>query len=499
MPRGGGALNRFGLVASGLGICAGVGLAISQLLGPDPPSPYYYLLPVIAATLLVIPAYLGGSRDPLAPALVFGVIFTVYYILRPLHILSTGMVGPAKAAYDVPIAPVMNSIRVALVLASIGIASFFLGYIASVRAQPAGRTHYGVPPWPIIARERFHLAMIVAVACVVAFLAFLLLKSGGLAAYLGQIGYRQRTFTNIAFLTQLSVPVKAVLFVALLSRRAPPSNRVTWRVIIMLGVLAATADVFSGGRSNLIIGTILPALLIAHYALRPLKARTVLMVGIALLAIAVSFRVVFRDSQFSGSINHSRASLLQQSYQRPLDAIVGGHDAIAFDSLATLNGAYGRAYARRLGLTYLDAFTFPAPRALWPGKPLGGGNAWFTSTYFPEYYGVDHVETSVTLLGEAEANFGLAGVLLVPALLGIGLAYLYRRTVVSLSAASILLYANTAPYAFTLVRGDAYHSIPSALIATGASFYVFNYCMAVSPATTRRVDSAATALGTRTI
>ena len=131
-------MNRVGLGVLGLAICAGAGLAIAQLLGPDPPSPYYYLLPVMAATLLVVPAYLGGSRDPLSPALIFAVIFTVYYILRPLRILSTGTIGPAKAAYDVPIAPVMDSIRVALVLASIGIASFFLGYIASVRSQPAG-------------------------------------------------------------------------------------------------------------------------------------------------------------------------------------------------------------------------------------------------------------------------------------------------------------------------------------------------------------------------
>ena len=244
----------------------------------------------------------------------------------------------------------------------------------------------------------------------------------------------------------------------------------------------------------------MPALLIVHYSLRPLRARTVLIVGLALLAIAVSFRVVFRDSQFSGSSNHSRTSLLQQSYQRPIDAIVGGHDAIAFDSLATLNGAYGRTYARRFGLTYLDAFTFPAPRALWPGKPLGGGNAWFTSTYFPGYYGQDHVETSVTLLGEAEANFGIAGVLLVPALLGIGLAYLYRRTVASLSARSILVYANVAPYSFTLIRGDAYHSIPSALIATGASLLVFNYCtIRSSAARARRMDRATAAPGLRSI
>jgi hypothetical protein len=240
----------------------------------------------------------------------------------------------------------------------------------------------------------------------------------------------------------------------------------------------------------------LPALLIVHYSLTRLKARTVLILGLALLAIAVSFRVIFRDSQFSGSSNHSRTSLLEQSYQRPLDAIVGGHEAIAFDSLATLNGAYRRTYARRLGATYLDMFTFPAPRALWPGKPPGGGSAWFTTTYFPDYYGVDHVETSVTLLGEAEANFGLAGILLVPALLGIGIAYLYRRTVASLSAVSILVYVNVVPYAFTLVRGDAYHSIPSALIATGASLIVLNYCTVSHPeATVRRVDRATTALG----
>jgi oligosaccharide repeat unit polymerase len=494
MPRGGGAVNRLGLAALAFAILAGVGVATAQLLGSEPPSPYYYLMPVAAAILLAVPAYLRGPRDPLAPALVFAVIFTVYYVLRPLRVLSTGMVGPAKAAYDIPIAPVMDSIRTALLLASIGVASFFLGYISTVRAGATGHAEREHSPWPVITRERFHLATVVALSCVCAFLTFLLLKSGGLAAYLGQIGYRQRTFANIAFLTQLSVPVKAALFVALLSRRAAPPHRVTWGVIATLGAFAATADVFSGGRSNLIVGTTLPALLIVHYALTPLRARTVLIAGLVLLVIAVGFRVVFRDSQFSGSSNHSRASLLQESYQRPVDAIVGGHDAIAFDSLATLNGAYGRTYARRLGSTYLDAFTFPVPRALWPGKPLGGGNAWFTSTYFPGYYGDDHVETSVTLLGEAEANFGLAGVLLVPVLLGAGLAYLYRRTVESLSAKSILVYANVAPYAFTLIRGDAYHSIPSALIATGASLFVLNYCTtSESAARARGVDRAALA------
>src|SRR4029077_14362959 len=181
MPRGGGAVNRVGSVAVGFAICAGVGVATAELLGPEPPSPYYYLLPVVGAILLAVPAYLRGPRDPLSPALVFAVIFTVYYVLRPLRILSTGMVGPAKAAYDVPIAPVMDSVRIALLLAAIGVAAFFLGYISIVRAATPGTAPRESSPWPIITRERFHLAMIVAVACVAAFLTFLLLKSCGLA------------------------------------------------------------------------------------------------------------------------------------------------------------------------------------------------------------------------------------------------------------------------------------------------------------------------------
>src|SRR4029077_9356000 len=157
MPRGGGAVNRLGLAALAFAILAGVGVATAQLLGSEPPSPYYYLMPVAAAILLAAPAYLRGPRDPLAPALVFAVIFTVYYVLRPLRVLSTGMVGPAKAAYDIPIAPVMDSIRTALLLASIGVASFFLGYISTVRAGATGHAERAHSPWPVITRERFHL------------------------------------------------------------------------------------------------------------------------------------------------------------------------------------------------------------------------------------------------------------------------------------------------------------------------------------------------------
>ncbi|HET6175233.1 MAG TPA: O-antigen polymerase [Gaiellales bacterium] len=479
-----------------MAVSAGAAIFLAGALR-DPSSPYLLVGLTAAAVGLAIPAYLRGARDPLSPALAFAAIFFVYYVLRPLHVLSSGVLGPAKSSYDTPIAAVLPSVRMALLLAAFGVASFFLAYIAAIRKPSRSLTDERVEhAWLALEREHFHFAVVIASICAIAFIGTLVIKSGGLAAYLGQIGYRQHTFTNIAFLTQLALPIKSVLFVALLSRRAPRPQRASWRLILLLGALAATTDVFTGGRANLIIGTILPALLIVHYALRPLRAHTVIVAGLVLLAIAISFRVVFRDSQFSGSSDHSRTSLLQQAYRQPLDAVVGGHDTIAFDSLATLNGAYQQNTPRQWGVTYLDTLAFPVPRALWLGKPLGGGSAWFTSTYFSGYYGPDHVETSVTMLGEAQANFGLIGVLLVPGLLGFGLASLYRRMMVRPTPKAILVYANVLPYAYTFVRGDAYHSIPLALLASGTSLLALAYCSRPVPSAARlRVGGIGVASG----
>jgi len=92
-----------------------------------------------------------------------------------------------------------------------------------------------------------------------------------------------------------------------------------------------------------------------------------------------------------------------------------------FASALTLMDLQGKKY---FGSMYLPILTLPIPRALWPDKPgLAGFLADISTSHRP--MAVSGMIT--TYLGESYANFGLAGIFLVPPLLALFLAAFYRR------------------------------------------------------------------------
>jgi hypothetical protein len=105
-----------------------------------------------------------------------------------------------------------------------------------------------------------------------------------------------------------------------------------------------------------------------------------------------------------------------------------------FASSLTLLDLQGKKY---WGSIYLPLLTLPIPRALWPEKPvLAGFMGDISSTTRP-------MATSgmiVTYMGEAYANFGLAGVILVPPLLAFFLVKFCRRAYMA-PADSVLRFA----------------------------------------------------------
>jgi hypothetical protein len=68
-----------------------------------------------------------------------------------------------------------------------------------------------------------------------------------------------------------------------------------------------------------------------------------------------------------------------------------------------------------MGSTYLAILTLPVPRAMWPNKPGLADHLQQISTSGRRY---DVEGRILTYLGEAYANFGYAGLILIPALLG---------------------------------------------------------------------------------
>jgi hypothetical protein len=92
-----------------------------------------------------------------------------------------------------------------------------------------------------------------------------------------------------------------------------------------------------------------------------------------------------------------------------------------FASSLTLLDLQGKYY---WGSMYVPLLTLPIPRALWPEKPVLAG---FLTDISSRSRPMATSGMIVTYLGEAYANFGTAGVFLVPPLLALFLAYFCRR------------------------------------------------------------------------
>jgi hypothetical protein len=77
-----------------------------------------------------------------------------------------------------------------------------------------------------------------------------------------------------------------------------------------------------------------------------------------------------------------------------------------------------------MGSTFLPLLTLPIPRALWPDKPVLAGFISDISTRTRPMLAGGMI---TTYLGEAYANFGLAGIFLVPPAIALALAFFHRR------------------------------------------------------------------------
>jgi hypothetical protein len=152
-----------------------------------------------------------------------------------------------------------------------------------------------------------------------------------------------------------------------------------------------------------------------------------------------------------------------------LEQLTSGAETRPFDSLIRLNEAeaesQGGAFEFQNGATYAAVPAWFIPRALWEGKPSGGGNTWFTSTYVPRFYGEQKVETSLSAIGEGYGNFGLPGVALAGGVIALIASALTRGRFARKGLFGATITVSLTPILFSVLRGDAYQG-GSLMIAT---------------------------------
>jgi hypothetical protein len=468
-------LRRLTLVITLIGVLTSVVAArLTLAIGS---SSAEFVLSLTAVTLGCLALGLLGLRregSPFSPLFLIAVVLSIFYVLRPAYVISDGRIGPTRAVDDRWVnAQVMHEMVTANWLVVLAIASLAIGYVVYGAAESSD-----VARVPGVVRRGttssgFGPAAGMAVACtgLLAFGSYLLLirGAGGLHAYLSALSVRSEFFFGRGYLAAAPIPFKAVVLVLLaMALQWPAISRRQRLGLALLLIAVLTTDFLSGGRAALLLGTVLPASLLFHYVRRPLRLRTLFILALIMTLAFVAMRVVFRDATHVDNRGVARSTLVLRAFRDLPSNTIGGRDAVPYDSLVELVHVHNLGAGLQWGSTYRAIFTYPIPRRLWPGKPLGGGNAWFTQTYFPDFYAQGNVETSISYIGELYANFGSAGIVLGFFGLGIATAIVGRRLRRSADAISTVVSVVTVAFLIQLLRGDAFHSVTTWVLTVAA-------------------------------
>jgi hypothetical protein len=172
-------------------------------------------------------------------------------------------------------------------------------------------------------------------------------------------------------------------------------------------------------------------------------------VGLALFGVA-------------GTLRGSDVVDQQAAWQRLFSA----EDANMLDGFALLKQAFPRIVPFRWGMAHLEILMRPIPRAIWPGKPVGGG--------YLEAVGLVDPKTGSTLgfsptfYGDFYSEGGILGILFFAPLYGAVFARIVQRSAWLHPFASVLIRAILCSAMVPLLRGG---DLPGIFAWIGMSFW----------------------------
>lgn len=455
------ARNGTGALLSCAGIGMGVGVATFSLVEG------YVAVPIVVIFLAVlcIAAVIIEIRrcgDFLTAAGMFAMGVFAFFVIRPIGIYTqqSTTAGAEVDSRALSIA-LESAMAISLVQVLVLVLCAFAVYWTLSTYQPKDRSANGFREF--VERNQRMVnektsAVLVWLAIVVAMFSAIILigRSGGLVEHFGSVANRSSSLRGVNFLVYSYLPLLAALLVHTVNRRVVGRSIDAASVFGVAALLVVTA--LSGGRGPLIFGAVLPLLILLQTGRRRISQGSLAVVlGLGAL-VALAYAVLVRERTFRADevgVRHEDSLLatvwdraLSGSEFRPLDSLIRLNEAASVGELSLQNGN-----------TYLASLAWFVPRGLWPGKPGGGANTWFTQTLLPRFYGPERVETSVSVVGEAYLNFSWIGLALVGIFVGCLLFFVSRSRVYQGGILRVALVAGTSPIIVSFLRGDAYQNV----------------------------------------
>jgi len=194
-----------------------------------------------------------------------------------------------------------------------------------------------------------------------------------------------------------------------------------WYTSVLLAVYVALMTIQGGLRFRVVVSLLLVATIWVERKGRNWPSR-MMVVGFGIVAVAFfPMKIVGSMIQEGQSIDDISAAV-SDSIDEAVEGSAADHQFLdEFASALTLLDIQGKKY---YGSIYLPLLTLPIPRAWWPEKPK---LAPFISDISSPTRPMGQSGMIATYLGESYANLGLLGVILVPPLLALFLAWFCRR------------------------------------------------------------------------
>jgi hypothetical protein len=382
------------------------------------------LVTVPACTILLLKFGRLGHSHPAAIYLVFHITtFTV----RSIGVLTGAPTlfstfGPAYS----PVTP--DEIARALFTADIALVVMTLAWLRAAKVDRAINARPTTTNKPFRELSSEHLWRVVALAFPIGMISLVLLD---------RIPVFHTTGGNFATTSSWFVILQLWPGLSLLALMYRYGFR--WWLSVPMGVYLLIMAVQGFDRFRVVI----PVLLIVQIYLDRHNMRwPTARAGVALIALAV----LFYPLKDIGNLTASGASpgdVVANASQQLGEVFTGSHPDQQFEdeyaSALTLIDENGKFY---YGTVYAPLVTLPIPRQWWPDKP---STADYLNDFSRPWRPMHEMGMIVTILGEAYANFGYLGIVLVPGLVAyfLGLAYFaaYRRPYLSLARFAYLLIA----------------------------------------------------------
>lgn len=396
---------------------------------------------LIVTVVPVLWRFFRHRLDPLEPLIIILAGYGIFYIIKPLDLILAGRYS---------IRPMDDYLYVlALLYCLVGLVCFLVGYHAKFPKAVAR----ALPKIPELKSTPLMLAVAFLLLLGFAGFGMTFFSLSDFISYLGvsRYGRGPATYVAKAVISSGLLSSFIILFFVLYA-----ASLTIWRRSRLAKIAAGVSGLWALALFNpfcysraAFLTIVIGWLVIRHYLKKPFRTSVVVLMAVVFMV----FYVVFGMFRFAGPT-------AVQWQQRPAvlwNNLMSTRYLDAFENFAFILDTFPQNEPFLVGKTYGALFVNWIPRAFWPNKPIGAGKM-----VADLYLGWDSGGFTVgpSIFGEAYMNFGYLGPPLVLLVFGwlaqIFYAYLGRCRNASgkHAVSSVLLYACSAPWLLSLVRGE---------------------------------------------